>query len=149
MRVHLNQSKRLKHSEYLTFLILSQMNTLAKIKATPLAQLVGLKVRVYRNLHNGKFSVMHKGLVIAHLDEVALESVTFTVQPAGRARVVATRTKTVHAFVNGTVIAASGAEQLESVKYNPFKAGNFYAAATGEAIVSAAAAHLRAGSVFV
>jgi hypothetical protein len=109
--------------------------------------LTGLRVRVYRNLHNGLYSVQHKGLVIAHVAELTLLNVTFTVQPAGRAKVVATRRKLVHAFVNGTV--APQVEELPNrVTYNPYQAAHFRRM-SGEPIHAAALATVTANAVFV
>lgn len=87
--------------------------------------LMGLTVRVYKNLHNGLFSVQHKGRVIAHVDHLTLVGATFTVQPAGRAKVVATGCKQVHAFVNGEVSYGGCTSYAERVSYNPYKAGTF------------------------
>lgn len=86
--------------------------------------LLGLRVRVYRNLHNKKYSIQHKGRVIAHLDQVTLDEVTFSVQPAGQAKVRETKRKQVHAFVNG-VIVAPGHALVRSVRYNPYEYDTF------------------------
>lgn len=88
--------------------------------------LVGLRVRVYRNLHKDCLSVQHKGRVIAHVDSVLLKRATFTVQPAGRKKVIETRQKNVHAFISGTVLGVNLPISQEdeifcAVTYNPYK----------------------------
>ena len=115
------------------------------MKTIPTIQ--GLRVRVYRNLHNGLYSVQHKGRVIAHVAELTLTGATFTVQPAGRAKVVATRKKLVHAFVNGVV--ADEVQTLPNrVSYNPYRAGHF-ATMDGLPITAAASATVRDNAIFI
>lgn len=76
---------------------------------TPLpdASLDGVQVDAYRNLRAGGYSLRDRktGRVVAIVDAVTLRDVKFVVQPAGRARVLATGRKQVHAFVRGTVNA--------------------------------------------
>lgn len=103
---------------------------------TPSVSLAGLKVRVYKNLHNGLFSVQHKGLVIAHVEHVTLVGATFTVQPAGRAKVMATKRKQVHAFVNGTVSYGGCTSLAHRVSYNPYRAATF-TDVTGQPVTAA------------
>ncbi len=50
-------------------------------------------VRVYRNLHNGKFSVLQDGLVVAHMDQLCLADAKPHVNEAGRQRVIANKRK--------------------------------------------------------
>lgn len=57
------------------------------------------RVKVYRNLALKCYSVMHKGLVMLHCQEIYLIDVKFVVRPAGNARVRATGRKNVHAFI--------------------------------------------------
>jgi hypothetical protein len=63
------------------------------------------KVKVYRNLHKGCYSIQYKGRVVAHADEVLIREPVFRVQPAGRKRVLRTKKKNVHAFVVGELIS--------------------------------------------
>ena len=95
------------------------------VQLAPVLSLLGLYVRVYKNLHNGLFSVQHKGRVIAHVSHITLVGVTFSVQPAGRAKVLATKCKQVHAFVNGTVSYGGCGSYAERVSYNPYRAETF------------------------
>ena len=72
-----------------------------------------MKVDVYRNLHNGMYSIKSReagtrGLVIAHADRVWLNDVQFVVSDAGRARVLREKKKYVHAFVRGTLSSFFG-----------------------------------------
>lgn len=117
------------------------------IKNTSRAELTGLYVRAYKNLHNGLFSIQHKGRVIAHVEEITLNNAGFAVQPAGRARVVATKSKVVHAFVSGTVCADIMALDSRAT-YNPYKAANFLDA-SGSPLHSAPFVTLRAGGIYL
>ena len=69
-----------------------------------------IPVRVYRNLHKDCVSIQARingrWLVVGHASEVELAGVRFQVSEAGRARVLSTGRKNVHAFVTGGIIAA-------------------------------------------
>lgn len=72
-----------------------------------------LRVRVYRNLHNGKLSVQAripgKGWrVVAHAAAIRLANVTFEVSETARQRVLRTGRKEVHAFAVGDLLAWAG-----------------------------------------
>ena len=76
-----------------------------------------MKVDVYRNLHNGLYSIKarsgnFKGLVVAHARQVWLDDVEFVVSQAGRARVLHERKKYVHAFVRGTLSSFKGFDRI-------------------------------------
>ena len=89
-----------------------------------------LKVDIYKNLHNGLWSIRSRanGRVIAHVEECAVRNAQFVVQPAGRKRVLEERRKNVHAFVRGDLLVAGekfiGIEspqlRKESITYNPY-----------------------------
>ena len=117
------------------------------LKTIPPDTLVGCYVRVYRNLHNGLFSVQHKGRVIAHLAELTLENVNFSVQPKGHAKVLATQTKSVHAFVTGTV-APELIPLSSRAYYNPYRSASFLDA-TGDALYSAPVVTLQGGRIYL
>jgi hypothetical protein len=90
--------------------------------------MIGLKVFIYFNLHKNCWSVRHNGKVIAHVDSIALTNVTFKVSKAGRARVLATKHKNVHAGVFGEVVPMSFVQALYDwtpVTYNPYKYETF------------------------
>lgn len=92
---------------------------------------VGMKVRVYRNLH--KHGVVYSvadartGLVLGYAENVLLSAPAFKVSEAGRKRVLATGKKNVHAFVYGWFegTAAARVAMVEPVTYNPRKYTTF------------------------
>lgn len=90
-------------------------------------------VKVYRNLSNrgGRWSILQRGVVVAHADAVMLRDVRFTVSEAGRARSARLGRKVVCAFAVGLLIgsgmgieAAGGRPLPALVEYDP-KAGSF------------------------
>ena len=124
-----------------------------------------LKVKVYRNLHKGCYSIQVKGRVVAHADEILIREPVFRVQPAGRKRVLRTKKKNVHAFVVGELVnfvpTKGGRIRMHQppiqwsplkpktdqilvgyhwfkAKYNPYKLGSFYveSAATARPLVA-------------
>ena len=70
------------------------------------------KVRVYRNLHKGCFSVRQDGVVRCHADHVTLEDCKFIVSKAGQKRVRDEKKKNVHAFVEGWVVDTRKADDI-------------------------------------
>ena len=88
-------------------------------------------VKVYKNLHNGMFSVQQDGKVVAHVSTIDLVDVTFKVSEAGRQRVLTERKKNVHAFVVGLVVDVNAVTTADTqcrgvrVSYNPYKSGKF------------------------
>lgn len=124
------------------------------------------KFEVYRNLHHGCFSIRHKGLVCAHLQDDGfyyLRDVKFAVQPAGRRKVLRERRKNVHAFVRGFANDQYGepktcragyplgaADRFNiKVTYNPYVAGHFFIAKTGEPIHEASEVCFAKGNVYI
>ena len=94
----------------------------------------GDKVEIYRNLHNGTFSVRRDGKVVYHLENhqiLRLTDAKFVVQPAGRAKVIREKKKNVHAFIRGTVDMAGGylgqdpPHEIFEVSYNPYESDKF------------------------
>lgn len=100
------------------------IDTLAKmagpLRTVPHEQLVGKRVKVYRNLHNGLFSVHDGQHVIAHIPEIHLTDVKFHVNEGGRQRVIKEKRKNVHAFVIGTVAQQPHPDPGQHVTYNPY-----------------------------
>ena len=84
-------------------------------------------VAIYKNLHNGLFSVKQRGLVVAHVASVTLTSVTLKVSEAGRQRVLRDKQKNVHAYVVGMIkdINKPCDNVGARLSYNPYKAGYF------------------------
>ena len=98
----------------------------------------GDRVEVYRNLHNGTFSVRRNGKVVLHLRNwmtLHLQDVKFAVQPAGRDKVRREGKKNVHAYVRGTVVDAPTYKYSDTFKdkcnvwvtYNPYQNDTFVA----------------------
>ena len=112
----------------------------------PSPDLVGLRVRIYLNLHRpGHLSVValegpSKGKVVAHTLALALSDCRFVVSEAGRQRVLREQAKNVHAAIQGTItaIACAPEERPEferradtllrhgcPVYYNPYRTALF------------------------
>jgi len=98
-------------------------------------------VSVYRNLHNGKWSIRQGGIVRCHADAVYLKDAEFAVGAKGRERVLKEKRKNVHAFVRGKVAdihkfrRASG--YWYKVGYNPYKNETFVKMEDGNPILKA------------
>lgn len=112
--------------------------------------------KVYKNLHNGKWSLMdvESGLVCGHADSVTLIDASTKISQAGRNRVLLERKKNVHAFIVGSVIALGGftpfkgrsvnvkdcnidfvwVDRLESITYNPYKYSDFVVKSTEQVV---------------
>lgn len=109
---------------------------------------VGRKVRVYRNLHTGTYSVQERQrsswIVVAHCDRATLRDAEFRVSEAGRQRVLRERRKNVHAYVYGiTARAPSWFDMLkytDNVAYNPYRGASFHVC--GRPVLVAKAIHL-------
>lgn len=92
-------------------------------------EFIGKKVRVYRNLHKQKFSVVDikTGRVIFHTISLALKNVTFKVRENGRLKVLETKQKNVHAFVCGVISEDDqNINDYVGVSYNPYFKDSFY-----------------------
>ncbi len=135
-------------------------NQLDLFSAAPMATSL---VRVYRNLTNGKISILDKatGLVIGHADGVHLvphedaTEVRCIVNQAGRNRVLKERKKYVHAYIEGAIASMlnwtpykgrtyagtkppqwkAGANIID-MTYNPYKMATFCDKANGRPIQS-------------
>ncbi len=94
-------------------------------------ELLGRKVKVYRNLKQSCFSIKdaNTNRVIAHADILMLSNVQFTVSEKTRQRVLREKKKYVHAYAVGILTAIEGAwkEGFKTFKvtYNPFKGDSF------------------------
>ena len=106
-----------------------------------------MKADVYHNLHTGLWSIKDRrtGLVVRHARVVAsAQPCGFAVQPAGRAKVLATGQKNVHAFVRRAWLAPyddlvawqrlTETVNLVPVSYNPFRGDSFYRKDTGQSV---------------
>lgn len=105
-------------------------------------------VDVYFNLHKRVWSCKSRktGRVVAHAPVVVTPyGATMVVQEAGRKRVLEEQRKNVHAFARmdhgecytmpeDWVGYAQTMPNAVEISYNPYRAGHFYAKATGEAV---------------
>ena len=124
--------------------------------------------RLYRNLNNGLISIRCKAtnLVVGHAEEVIVSNPNFKVIESGRLRVIATKEKNVHAFVEGEIISYKGFKPFrgrsfvmagtfnkepvipntivpEIVSYNPYKFGYFFVKETVERVGEYRAARVK------
>lgn len=85
-------------------------------------------VRVYRNLNTGTLSAQEKvnggWRVTSHPKSVKLKNAKFIVNEAGRKKVVKTKQKNVHAYIQGNLVKG-GKVKGGKVKYDPYKNKNF------------------------
>jgi len=113
--------------------------------------------RLYRNLNNGLISVRCKktNLVVGHAESVTLINPNFKVNEAGRLRVIETKEKNVHAFIEGEILTYCGFVPFrgrtfvmtgtfekepkvhsniepEIITYNPYRFGHFFNKKTEE-----------------
>jgi hypothetical protein len=95
----------------------------------------GERVRAYRNLNTGAWSVQGKRrdgksgwVVIAHLRTLAVDCVEFKVSAAGCARAVREGRRNVHAFAVGTFRTSTDTTPNGNrLRYNPFRQSFFTA----------------------
>lgn len=87
-------------------------------------------VRVYRNLNKkGQvYSIQQNGVVVAHTKEFVLKDVKFIINKAGKERAIKTKTRNVHAFIEGYLgdIDDVLLEFSHILKYQPFDKKGFY-----------------------
>lgn len=107
---------------------------------------LGQIVEVYRNLHNGRWSIRdaRTKLVLAHADNVRLIGAEFIVNDAGRQRVIREKKKNVHAFIKGAYMGAPTKRRTvaQEVTYNPYKNGQFYLKDFDKSIYCSSRVHL-------
>lgn len=98
-------------------------------------------VDVYWNVRAHCYSVRHEGRVIDHMRKVALTDARFVVHPAGRARVLRTGRKNVHAFVRGELVQLPLLQVRDAdcaqVRYNPKTCETFVYSTSGVPIKAA------------
>lgn len=91
------------------------------------------KVRVYRNLRTGSWSIQAKTpkgwRVRGHATAVELLDADCHVSDAGRARVLRERCKNVHAYIEGIIdlrnMSGFPYGDADRITYNPYEAGTF------------------------
>lgn len=93
-------------------------------------------VRIYRNLNRkGQvYSVWQKGFVVAHMKEFVLRDVTFVVNKSGKERAIRTKTRNVHAFIEGLLVDFDNVlfEFSYNLYYKPFTKDGFFVKLLGE-----------------
>lgn len=60
-------------------------------------------VKIYKNLHNGMFSIRQNNLVIGHCEQFVLSNPTYKVNEKARQAVIQTGQKNVHSFLVGYI----------------------------------------------
>lgn len=82
------------------------------------------EIKVYKNLHNKKWSLLQDNLVVAHADSLQLNNCRFQVNETLRLRVISSKKKKPHAFVVGQIdlshadLPPSALSKL--IKYDPY-----------------------------
>lgn len=78
---------------------------------------------IYKNLHNGLWSIKCKktGLVVGHAEAIIMQDVQPKVSEAGRRRVLATRSKVVHAYIAGDILHTFGFTSFRGRNYSQTK----------------------------
>lgn len=100
------------------------------------------QVRVYFNLHKKLFSIQRKEKgkgwrVDRHVQNVLLGSPRFVVYESGRQRTLSERSRNVHAYVEGRVLAVWNqkvgdgfmrrlSNEMDYVSYNPYRHDRFH-----------------------
>jgi hypothetical protein len=102
------------------------------LKLTPAPLRPGEMVRVYWNLHRGRWSIQAKRdghwRVLDRRSAVSLEDATWKVSAKGRERVRREQRKVVHAFAEGRLMAEVTEPDMyaDQVRYNPFSDESFH-----------------------
>lgn len=117
----------------------------------------GQRVQVYRNLNRPgtTYSIRDKktGLVLGHAKHILLNNCIFRVNQVGRQKVVETKHKSIHAWVEGHFgVIHAGDDDLFSkgptVRYDPYKDESFVYVESGEPIHSAGVVYINGDGVF-
>lgn len=95
---------------------------------------VGDKIRVYRNLNNGKWSLLamegqYKNKVVGHLDSLSIADVSFIVSVAGQNKVKRENRRCVHAYAQGFLTSLDSPtlnSESSIVTYDPFGRDFFF-----------------------
>lgn len=87
-------------------------------------------VEVYRNLHNGLFSIRDPKtkLVLAHGEDFLLKNCIEKISETGRQKVIRERSKNVHAYIVGNIVLKPNLKhdvELNEISYNPYKDKHF------------------------
>ena len=88
-------------------------------------------IKVYKNLHKNCYSIKQGTLVVAHAERLCLRGVVFKVNEKNRQKVIETKQKNVHAFMEGfyTTCGMGTTAKINDlpaeVYYNPYKTKQF------------------------
>ena len=95
-------------------------------RALDWATATGQRIRIYRNLNNGRMSMQLKvdrrWLVMGHETDCVIRDVAFHVSEGGRQRVIREGCKNVHAWGEGILVAQFDADIYAPIRlgYNPY-----------------------------
>jgi len=114
----------------------------------------GKPFEVYRNLNRRCFSVRQGGKVVAHADGFIVENARAKISEAGRHRVLAERSKNVHAVIVGDrldlgAIDSGGLDMLDELYYDPYKLDSFINRRTGEKVDECKAVYFAEGKAWI
>jgi hypothetical protein len=115
----------------------------------------GQKVRIYRNLNNGRMSIQSKSSgswkVVGHVLNAVLQDMTFYVSESGRQRVIRDGCKNVHAWGEGILLGQIDESVYAPVdlSYNPYVNQSFIERGTEHAIATCKFLAVRENQVFV
>lgn len=128
-----------------------------------------MRVRVFRNLHKKCMSIIamegsNKGRVIAHANSAYLHNCKMVVYETSRQKVIKSRQKNVHAFVEGILQCADlitlryTEDNLSQgvtdhphpvhIRYNPYERGEYYYTASGDPVWAVKCAEVRPDGVW-
>lgn len=92
--------------------------------------LIGKKVIVHFNLNNHKWSIKHKGKLMAIMDHVTIIPERIHINEKARQRVIKEKCRNLHAWFIGTVVDFKDRSSRKSLKspisYNPYRSRYFY-----------------------
>jgi len=112
------------------------------------------RVRIYRNLNNGRMSLQLKvgksWKVMGHITDCIISNVIFKVSEAGRLRVIRDGCKNVHAWGEGILISQFDMGIYASIDlgYNPYANSTFVERETENAITRCSFLVVRENQVF-
>ena len=116
---------------------------------------IGQRIRIYRNLNNGRMSIQQKPerswLVTGHVTDCIIRDVRFHISESGRQRVINDRRKNVHAWGEGILIAQAEPDIFAPVElaYDPYTNRSFIQRGTSHAIAACRYLVVRGNRVFV
>ena len=100
---------------------------------------LGQKVEVYRNLHNGLFSIKdpNTGLVIAHGEDFTIKNAVVRYLPSGQQKALETKTRNVHAYITGELVKCDTIVLRNEITYRPFIEQQFVYKKDGKEFIGA------------